>query len=411
MEYGYSMLRGVYVYAFALNYHDCEGYMICCPACRERVFKAVRVSSDGKDHHYLSHYKRDPNAADDCELRVANMSVTVSDCLDYVPRGQSLADFVELLNWLIEADTVAFSPDDLDEQELQREVMAAVSETEFLMEFANDLADEAAASGIFTALGEFEGQVHHYVAGFLAEDGSSESAAFAGGSPATQVRIAFDIWKHLLTPPAAENFRRLFCRAYAVLLTRLGATAAERETTEGETLLLNAMRMLPRQDGMTGDLTLTLMAGHPVGVVYGIGTTNLREGLKAHLVEEMIGVLLRLPYENARGDVANESKEAAVYLPAREDLVRIRSPLMQSALARDDFSPQEIEDAVVECLPRKGRIARELLLRKTAKFLEFDGLTERTRSRINKAIFRQAKEGRVGIDASSEYVWLCSSIS
>jgi hypothetical protein len=64
------------------------------------------------------------------------------------------------------------------------------------------------------------------------------------------VRTAGDLWRHVLTPPARENFRRLFGRAYAVLLSRLEATAEEREVTREEGLLHYALRILPRQDGM-----------------------------------------------------------------------------------------------------------------------------------------------------------------
>jgi hypothetical protein len=213
-----------------------------------------------------------------------------------------------------------------------------------------------------------------------------------------------------LTPPARENFRRLFSRAYAVLLARLDATNENREATCEEDLLLSALQQLPQQDGMSGDLILRLLGGFPSCEVYGIEAGDLLEALRFHLVEEMIGVLLRLPYEEVlqeeeREDVpysvpTQQPSASAVWSPPEI------APQVERYFGIDDFSPKEIEEAVLQCVPRKGHVAREVLLRKTVKFLEVEGSRKKARSQINKAIFRQVRSGLLRLNPSSELVWL-----
>lgn len=394
MEYGYSMRLGKHVYAFALDYADCGRFVICCPACRERVFKGVRRRANGSDHHYLSHFRRDATA-EDCEMRVAAMGVSVSDSLDHAPRGQNLEEFIRLLNDLIDRDVQALCPEDTEGQELQRALAESVCGTEFLMELADDMAERAAGDEMLLNPEEFEEQVRLYAEGF-------SGSVFEGGAPATQVRTAGDLWRHVLTPLARENFRRLFGRAYAVLLSRLDVTAEDREITSEEGLLHYALRILPRQDGMAGDLILRLMGGHPAGDLYGLEAGSLQEALRFHLVEEMIGVLLRLPYEEFWREEERETT-ADTSPQTVEDGMRARHQF-----GIDDYSQKEIEDAVLQSVPRKGQVARELLLRKTVGFLELEGLGKKTRSRINKAIFRQAQAGLLRLDHSYERVWLAS---
>jgi hypothetical protein len=391
MNYGYSMRLGTHIYASALDYPDCRKYMICCPACREQVFKGVRRRSDGSEHHYLSHYRHDMAAAADCEMRVEGMSVSVSGSLEHASRGQRLEDFVELLNGLIEHDSVTFCPDDPDEEECQRTLTEAVYETKFLMELADDLAGSGAAEGLFLNPMEFEEQARHYAKGAESPFG------------VTQIRTAADVWRHVLTPPARENFRRLFSRAYTVLHSRLDATFESRKVTYEEELLVNALMQLPQQNDEDGDLTLKLMRGFPVDEVYGVEAGDLLEALRFHLVEEMIGVLLRLPYEEVLQEEDLEEVlplAGAIWSP----------PEIEQKVERyfgiEDFTPKELEEAVLQCVPRKGHVAREALLRKTVKFLEVEGSRRKARSQINKAIFRQARAGLLQLNSSNELVWL-----
>lgn len=402
MDLGYSNLLGKHINASALDYNDCKRYHIVCPVCRERLFKARRTNSDGHERHYLSHFRSAAAHAHDCELRVASMGLTALDSFDHTTRGQYLDDYLRDFNDLISRDVEVLCPGDLNTQRLERDVMLSLSQSELLMEFAADLAGELQGMELEDVEGNFEGHAESYLTSF----GEGEDPYY-GRSEASQRRVAKDLWAHLLTPPALANFRCLFCRAYSVLIHRLEATTKLREVTEEERLLLDTIKGFPVQDAATANVTLRLMSGYPVDIIYGVDSTDLLEGLKSHLIEEMVGVLLRLPYEEALLIAEADDPFARAAHAALQSLSKslaTAAALTTSIQEVEGHTPTEYEEAVLTCLPQRGSVAREALLRDAAKWLGFGAVKKRVRRELNKAISRQVRDGLLVVEGNYERV-------
>ena len=389
MERGYSILLGKNINASELDYKDCKKLLIRCPTCREPVFKKVRDVLEASERHYLSHYDG-IQSNKDCKYRVFNMNTNASESLGYLEHGQKLIDCVDTLNILIDDDLNKY-PSSHAGRKLQRQIMADVFNSRCLAKLVNEFAEWINQNDIFQNREDFNEQVEHYTEGLS----NNVQLVFGDGSKNTQKRIAYEFWGEILMPFAAETFRKLFSRAYAVLLSRLIATNDKRKISDEEKLLFDVMRILPKKNQTTGNLILRLLAGHSAEIVYGIEATNLFESLRAHIVEEMIGTLLRLPYENLPQPMQSRDLQQT----------SVKEILRNPTQSIEKMSPEQIEQIILECVPDSGKIYREKVLKEVTKHLGFTTINRKLRTLINKTLYGQVKKKQLAVDTKSEFVW------
>jgi hypothetical protein len=96
MKLGYSLLLREYVAAEKIDYSDCKNFQIVCPNCKEPIFKVER-KIEPQIIHYLSHYNRDKDYVDICELRVIKISSREIESVNNISRNQKLEYFLKVL--------------------------------------------------------------------------------------------------------------------------------------------------------------------------------------------------------------------------------------------------------------------------------------------------------------------------
>lgn len=74
---------------------DCARYQVCCPVCREAVFKGERCHEARETKtHYFSHYRAKEADAAQCELRIASLAGAYLGQITVEGRGQTLSRFM-----------------------------------------------------------------------------------------------------------------------------------------------------------------------------------------------------------------------------------------------------------------------------------------------------------------------------
>lgn len=286
-------MLGEYIQAEAIVYDDCEAFQFVCPICKEPVFKVVRDRVPTSTH-YLSHYNRDKSYDADCELRVSNISKESIEESNSISRGQRLEYFLRVLQ---KAILESFYPD-LDEQLKGETIASRVRRSKGLKEYREYREYLFShARKVYPLLTEKEmmKSLDGYIDDITEIDGAFPATTF---SLTIQKRIARDIWLHLLSPKARDNYMFVFSHAYITLLVRLQLARKERVggAFDYELYLHNAMMKLSEAHIKDDDKILRDLARWPIGPPHAIEGSNLLRKMSAEIEHEMLGILLHLPY-------------------------------------------------------------------------------------------------------------------
>lgn len=284
MKIGYSLLLGEYIEAYAVEYDDCKNFQIVCPSCKEPVFKGVRWHDD-KEIHYLSHYAKDISYDEECELRVNSLSKDIINTTNSEARKQRLAYFLQVLK------------DIILQYEYPEESIPKVKKLFGRLNKSKPIS--FIRDNVYTYLKKISLTqddlytfLESYVQDIIEIQGKFFSTQY---SLQTQKRIAYDIWQHLLSTPAKENFDFLFHHGYIVLMGRLEKAMKIREPADWEKYLYQSMIKLMNTSKIKGFQLIDTMRKVPIQSDYAENFDMLSK-MGAEITHEMLGCLLRLPY-------------------------------------------------------------------------------------------------------------------
>ena len=281
MKFGYSNLLGEYTPASELEHRDCEKFQIVCPQCREPLFKVLR-DIEGSPTHYLSHYAAARAYASDCEMRVSSLPTGAIEAHDRSSRNQRLAHFLAVLREMI-------GKSDIYQNGYQRLHIALGKSKSigFLREHCfKHMNDNMFSRSDFA----------EFAAGYISDITAAGGAMETSFAISIQERIAFDIWRHLLSGNAKPNFDFLFHHGYLALLSRIQAAASTRPLGRDEQMLHQSLARLMITNKQKGQEIIQNMLAMEVGPPFAQpGMTVLGKAM-AEVHHEMIGTLLGLPY-------------------------------------------------------------------------------------------------------------------
>jgi hypothetical protein len=296
MQLGYSLLLGEQIEALNINHRDCEKFQIVCPVCFEPVHKAIRQCIDGQKSHYLSHYNRDVESGEECEFRVDSLNHSSIAAANQIVRGQRLIYFLSVLSEAMEDDVNAFPPCDPANESYQREIMDGLAQSRVLDSLAMKAIALPARERELITEEEFGKLID------LHKESLPEELHYdifeTSYERDNQIRIARDIWCHLLTSQAAENFNHLFRRAFAATIVRMNVTSEERQLTDDEEMLWGGMLNIADLDILEAHDMLDSLTDLPGQGLFTIDAENMQEALLTLICLEMIAVLVRLPYRD-----------------------------------------------------------------------------------------------------------------
>ncbi|MCL4468687.1 MAG: hypothetical protein M1591_07125 [Deltaproteobacteria bacterium] len=294
MKYGYSMLLGEHIEAEKINYDDCKALQIVCPSCNEPIFKVTRNNQTPDMIEYLSHYEKGASYASDCELRVNALKPSEVAVTNTQSRNQRLQYFLNVLRDVIiknEFDDKTNYSGDIFRQ-MKKAPMMEFVRNEFHWNICND-ADLNTQNNIYK---EFD----HYITDITVTGGSIPMTGF---TLTTQKRIAFDIWKHLLSDNARSNFNYLYNYSYFNLLRRLKLTIDSNTIDHNSQLwkqartLYSCMGDIIYMSEREGRQLITAMKNYEIPPSYpGDKGLNLLIDMYSNTLHEMFGCLIRLPY-------------------------------------------------------------------------------------------------------------------
>lgn len=277
MRYGYSLLLSEIVEAGGLGYEDCRSFQIVCPICREPVLKAVRDET-----HYLAHYPAGDAYAAECELRVSRFDSLEIEKQNLSSRGQKLGLFLRVLRDAVVSRDFGNQRDKAAKlfRMLERSKPLAVLYKQFVIP-ASHLDEKT-----FQNAAEF----------YINKDVGSDHEMFRTGfALSTQRRIAYDVWRTLMTAPEEPNRRFLFHNGYAMVLWRMQLLLDQGATEPVRRLRNYAERLLElNRDG--GLALLAEMARTPAPPPFAEPGSTYLIKLLGETTHEIIGSLLRIDY-------------------------------------------------------------------------------------------------------------------
>jgi hypothetical protein len=281
VKLGYSNLLGEHLTASHLHHKDCEPFQIVCPSCREPIFKAERQGGV-ETIHYLSHYAADKAYHADCELRVASLNVNQVAQSDKISRDQRLKFFLAVLRDMIATNPIYQHGTDSAQTMLNRSK---------ILTWLRTMHREHLVKQAFTQA-VFEEMAGEYIDD-LAKACAALDTSFA---ESTQRRIAYDVWRTVLSHAARSNFDFLFNHAYTQLIGRMARLGDARPLVGPERMLLGMLARLPQTSKRGGAALIREMAETPMGMPFATeGSTILSKAL-SEVCHEMVGTLLGLPY-------------------------------------------------------------------------------------------------------------------
>lgn len=287
MKYGYSILLGEHVEASAIEYDDCKSFQIVCPICKEPIFKVVRTQGFSDNLHYLSHYEKSKSFIEDCELRVNSLKKEIIESSSYTSRNQRLKYFLKILR-----DTVLKNEYGGD----HRKILEKLKQMQYskTLQFIRDRFYEIVSSS--------ENLIEKNHVFLLFDEYIKDITEISGGFPKTdfsiitQKRIAFDMWIHLLSPNAHDNFEFMFNNSYLFLMFRIDMAKNVRPLFDFESQMYSNMHNLivkPKTEGMA---IIESMLKYPLGPPHAIDSFDLLSKMLSEIQHEIYGCLLRLPY-------------------------------------------------------------------------------------------------------------------
>jgi hypothetical protein len=283
VKYGYSNLLSETIEAVRLEYHDCRTFQLVCPVCREPVYKVVREHPEIT--HYLSHYPASQAYAADCELRVAAFDPREVEQKNILARGQKLSLYLQVLR-----ETILSRDYPESAREKARTFIKAILRSKTLAYIRH----KARLSCARVSEESFRTFARFYVEEVAGKDNPMWRTTFA---LATQMHIGWDVWRTLCTEQSRENFDYLWAHGYLTMAHRY-ARARERVEPWVESAVylekcMNRLLQLSRDRGME---LLEEMSRTRVWVEGDSSAKNALDKLMSHVLNEMVGCLIRLPY-------------------------------------------------------------------------------------------------------------------
>ncbi len=289
MKLGYSLLLGEYVNAQKIDYEDCKNFQIVCPVCKEPIFK-VKRPCETQSIHYLSHYNREKSFVDECELRIISISKTDIQSTNSLSRDQKLEYFLSVLRDVIYENEYPKGPENIKSLkalfnklnhsagvQILRDTMYELSRQNFL---------KCKDKDIYELFDEYIEEIQKI-------GGSFPKTSF---SIEMQKRIAFDIWKHLLSLKAKGNYSFLLFHGYIWFMMRIEKAEAARELYDYEIQLHFHMRKLIDSTKQRSKKIFEKLMRFAIGPPHAIENSNLLNKMASEITHEMLGCLIRLPY-------------------------------------------------------------------------------------------------------------------
>ena len=286
MKYGYSILLGEHIKAESIDYNDCKSFQIVCPCCKEPVFKVIRDQEMGNLTHYLSHYEKAKSYSSVCELRVNALESSKINESNTLSRNQRLEYFLSILRDSVLRNEYSGNLSGLIGMFKQMEKSNS-------LKFMRDRFYE-----YISVSTDLNNQAHVYE---FFDEYIREFTDISGGFPKTvfsvltQKRIAFDIWKHLLSANARSNFDFMFNNSYLFLMLRIKRAKNVRLLYEFEEILYSNMYDLIVKSKDEGMNIITSMMEYKVSPPHSFGL-DLLSKILAEIQHELLGCLLRVPY-------------------------------------------------------------------------------------------------------------------
>ncbi len=287
MKTGYSILLGEFIDAEVLEHRDCEPFQIVCPVCSEPLFKVSR-SEESKSSEYLSHYRKSEAYDPNCELRSERSASRERKKHNSQSRNQKLEYFLSVFRAALANDPVTSYSKGLESTQKFFEKSKA------LKIFRSWHLDSARRSG---CLADYE-QFKEFADFYINETGGLGGMPVTGFSISTQIRIASDLAKHLLTEKGQPNYNALFNHAVVVLIYRC-MNPDPSESAESVEVMSNVASYLSgliRRGKKEGMELLSEMEQRPLSPPYVFEPSNYSRKVAAEVAHEMVGALVRLPY-------------------------------------------------------------------------------------------------------------------
>lgn len=310
MRQGFSILLGETLEASALEYHDCEGFQVVCPTCREPLFKGVRSAGREEALHYLSHYSTSASVATDCELRAARSASQVA-AENRVSRQQRLEYFLSVLRRTLSLDPMYTRSAESTHWHLNK-----ATGLTHLREQCFGLAVQYRDLDAY-----FIESAHDYLAQ-LEDAGWKMQTSF---SREVQMRIAHDMWRTLTTPQGRSNYDFLFNHAFVKGLGSWNVSAnSGGPGHEVAAQMLDYCTRLMESRGAQGLAVLREMAMHDLPADANVlrdGTLDTEsssyvERLVGSNTINMVGVLLGFPYFELLKQQYGDPGKAYPYVPS-----------------------------------------------------------------------------------------------
>lgn len=289
MRLGYSLLLGEYVNAENIDYVDCKNFQIVCPICKEPVFKVER-QFEPQPIQYLSHYNKDKAYIDECELRVNRISKSDIQSANSLSRNQKLEYFLSVLRDAILENEYPINPENLKSVNALFYKMCHSAGVQILRDNMYELSrknfNQCRDEDIYELFDEYIKEIRMI-------SGTFPKTSF---SIDMQKRIAFDIWKHLLSTKAKGNYSFLLFHSYIMLMMRIEEAEATRELYDFELQLHSYMRKLIDSTKLSSKKIFENLMMYPIGPPHAIENSTLLNKMASEITHEMLGCLIRLPY-------------------------------------------------------------------------------------------------------------------
>jgi hypothetical protein len=289
MKTGYSMLLGEYINSEAISYTDCKSFQIVCPICREPIFKVER-NQPPPTLHYLSHFEASKAFSTDCELRVKGISDQEKERDNGLSRGQKLEYFLSILREEILKREFGTSPQNVEN--IRREILRWMDAPGVQL-FRDLFYKHQLSNNEMNAPDNLSILFDEYVKDIENAGGDFPITGFV---IATQKRIATDMWLHLLSAKAMENFSFLFCAAFGLLSERIALASKQRSLHQFEQDFMGALGQLVRVGRQKAEAIVDALISTPIAPPYAISESTYLSKITSDICFEMLGILLRLPY-------------------------------------------------------------------------------------------------------------------
>lgn len=285
MKIGYSLLLSEYINANSIDYNDCINFQIVCPSCKEPIFKVVRDSNE-KKLHYLSHFEKDKSYTENCELRVSEISVNHINSKNIESHNQRLKFFLNVFKNTIYNTEYSNSKIAKKQIDKVKNTKSLDKYRQHLYEHSKKIYSPNNKNDLLEHFEFYVNEIKELVGEFYKTSFSIEQ----------QKKIALDIWYHILSPKAKENYYFLLNHSYLVLISRIEKASKDRKLFDWEIYLHNTMNEITISPKDRGNELISSLGLYKIPQETDWSADNLYDKMSAEISFEMFGCLLRLPY-------------------------------------------------------------------------------------------------------------------